>query len=275
MSKIILFGANGMLGRYLHVYLQTKYEVIPVNRDQFDVLKSNVLDLDNLMIKIECDSNTVIVNCIGLIPQRCSINESSDNLYIRVNSEFPHLLNAMAQKYKCHYIHITTDCVYDGNKGQYTEQDLATEKNMYGKSKSLGEPNTATVIRTSIIGEEIKNKKSLIEWVKSQNGNTINGYDNHYWNGVTCLQLAKIIDQIIKNNNFWIGVRHIFSPDSVSKYELVSMIVEVYKLNINVNKHTTDKLCNKTLSTIYSTNNEFNISALSDQINELVHFKLT
>ena len=144
----------------------------------------------------------------------------------------------------------------------------------YGVSKSLGEMcyNT-TIIRTSIIGEERKNKYSLLEWVKKHNNNTINGYTNHLWNGVTCLQLAKIINQIINNNIWWKGVRHIFSPNTVSKYELVNIINDVYKLNNTVVKFKTNNNIDKTLCTNYETNHLFNIPNLIDQICELKNFK--
>lgn len=273
-KKIILFGANGMLGKYFHVYLGTEHEVIPIIRQQYDPLQSNLLDLDNLITKLGCNPDTTIINCVGMIPQRSIVDETIETKYVRVNSEFPHLLNAISQKYKCHFIHITTDCVYDGMKGHYVESDLPTETNDYGKSKSLGEPAGCTVIRTSIIGEELENKKSLLEWVKSQNKKTINGYDNHYWNGVTCLQLAKIVDKIIKNSEYWIGIRHVFSPQSISKYELVLMIIRTYGLEIEVNRIITPKNCDKTLDTIYETNHQFSIQSLVDQIKEQCGFKL-
>lgn len=275
MSKIIIFGANGMLGRYFCKYLQSHHEVIPVIRQQFDVTKSNLLDIDQFVNKLGCDSDTVIINCIGMIPQRAT--DSTDTIktkYIRVNSEFPHLLNAISQKYQCKFIHITTDCVYNGVKGQYIETDQPTETNDYGKSKSLGEPRTATVIRTSIIGEELENKKSLLEWVRSQNGKIINGYENHYWNGVTCLQLAKIVSKIIDNDEYWIGVRHIFSPQTVNKYELIQMIIRAYGLGIEVNKIIVPKDCDKSLGTIYETNAKFDAPGLVDQINEQREYNL-
>ena len=87
---------------------------------------------------------------------------------------------------------------FTGKKGSYNEDDLHDEINDYGTSKSLGELCDATIIRTSIIGEELRNKRSLLEWVKSNAHGEINGYDNHYWNGVTCLQLSFFIKDIIE-----------------------------------------------------------------------------
>lgn len=171
----------------------------------------------------------------------------------------------------CQMIHITTDCVFLGKKGNYNEDDLHDETNDYGVSKSLGELCDATIIRTSIIGEELRNKRSLLEWVKSNTHGEINGYDNHHWNGVTCLQLSFIIKDIIENNKFWKGIRHIYSPKSVSKYELVNMINEIYKLNIKVNKFNTENSIDKTITTKYK--KIFDIPNLYTQIQSLKDFQ--
>ena len=84
----------------------------------------------------------------------------------------------------------------------------------------------------------------------SQDGKTINGYVNHYWNGVTCLTLAKIIDTIIKKKLFWSGIKHIHSPKSCTKYQLLLLIIEKYKLNIKVNKFKCKHSCNRILSSV-------------------------
>ena len=139
-------------------------------------------------------------------------------------------------------------------------------------SKSLGELCKATIIRTSIIGEEVFNKRSLLEWVKSNRNKEINGYTNHFWNGVTCLQLSKIIENIISKNKYWIGIRHIFSPRAVSKYELVKIINKVYNLNIIVNEFKTENKVDKTITTINDL--EFEIPDLEDQIMETKLYKL-
>ena len=269
--KICIFGSNGMLGRYFYLYLKQFYEVIPIDRKKLDALNSNINDIDRLFKKMGCDDKTIVINCIGIIPQRTSFNDTEK--YIRVNSEFPLLLNSICEKYLSHFVHITTDCIYDGKQGQYNENDQATESNIYGLSKALGEPLTATVIRTSIIGEESLNKKSLLEWVRSQNGQTITGFNNHLWNGVTCLQLAKIIAYIIHNNLFWKGVRHIYSPHHLSKYELVKLIIEIYDLQISVIEFNHKEKSDKTLTSIYTTCQSLNIPSIKQQIMEMKNFQ--
>jgi dTDP-4-dehydrorhamnose reductase len=128
-----------------------------------------------------------------------------------------------------------------------------------------------TNIRTSIIGEEIYNKKSLLEWIISNKGNVINGYVNHSWNGITCLELAKQVDDIISNSNYWTGVRHMFSPDTVNKYELSNMINDIYDLKITINKFNTENNCYRNLNTVYT---DFVKLPLYDQIKELKNYKL-
>ena len=152
------------------------------------------------------------------------------------------------------------------------ETDFHDETNIYGKSKSQGEPKNCTIIRTSIIGEELNHKRSLVEWIKSNTGGEINGYSNHYWNGITCLQYAKIVEYMILNNIFWEGVRHIYSPTTVSKYELANIINDTYNLGIKINKFETDTVVDKSLSSIYEENKLFNIPELENQVKEMYIF---
>ena len=110
-------------------------------------------------------------------------------------------LAKIKKEHNCQVVHISTDCVFNGKKGNYNEEDDHDCLDVYGKTKSLGENPDLTIIRTSIIGEEITNKRSLVEWVKSNTSKEINGFIKHFWNGVTCLQLAKIIYKIITNSH--------------------------------------------------------------------------
>lgn len=268
--KILVFGANGMLGQYVSSYLQNNHHVIRITRKEYDVLTNSIYDLKLI---IERNHPDYIINCLGLIPhsQKNNISVSNYNYY-KINSLFPNQLAFLAEQYHSALIHITTDCVFNGKKGNYNEDDIHDETSNYGVSKSLGEPNNCCVIRTSIIGEEIRNKRSLLEWVKSNEGGEINGYENHYWNGITCLELAKVIDEMIESNIWWEGVRHIYSPHSVSKYELIKMINDVYKLGIKINKIECDQKVDKTIGSKYE--KMFDVLYLEDQIKELKEYKL-
>jgi dTDP-4-dehydrorhamnose reductase len=265
--KIILFGSNGMLGSYLRSYLSPKYDLLALTRSEIDL---SMIDEAKLFkfLNDNVNKDDVIINAGGVIPQR---GESNIKDTVMVNSIFPHILAKFKQEVGCHVVHITTDCVFSGKKGGYVEEDPHDCIDVYGKSKSLGENINICNIRTSIIGEEKRNKKSLVEWVLSNKGKTIDGYENHLWNGVTCLELAKLIDKIIEYNLYWEGVRHVFSPEIISKYELISMINEIYGLGITINKKTTDTNCHRNLSTSFEVMIQ---NKLKDQILELKEFKL-
>jgi dTDP-4-dehydrorhamnose reductase len=264
--KIIIFGSNGMLGTYLNKFLQKKYEVISVTRKDIDLSKSTENEILNFLSNCVSEKD-LIINSSGVIKQR----EYDINDMINVNSVFPNILSKFKKNKNCNIIHITTDCVYSGHKGNYVENDHHDCLDEYGKTKSLGENKNLTIIRTSIIGEEIDNKKSLVEWVKSQSNTTINGYVNHLWNGVTCLELSKLIDNMIQEMGFWEGVKHIFSPKTVSKYELVSMINKIYDLNITINEVETSEKCYRNLNSLYGCPIKID---LYEQIIEMKNFKI-
>ena len=259
--KIIVFGANGMLGRYVSQYLKAE----KITREQIDASNTTVAELTKLI-----DENSVVINCIGMIPQKYG-SENKD-LYLAVNSLFPHQLEAACVRKKSRFIHITTDCVFSGERGKYDEYDFKDEENIYGMSKAIGESLKSMVIRTSIIGEELKGKKSLLEWCKSQEGKEVNGYVNHLWNGVTCLELAKFIKYIIDNELFWQGVKHIFSPRIVSKYELVCLISTYFNLDMIVKENRTEKNIDKSLTSFHNCSYVF--PDIEQQIKDLRDFKL-
>lgn len=272
IDKLIIFGSNGMLGRYLKKYFSREnIELILVTRNEYEITSDNLSNLEHFLVNLSINDNTCIVNCTGLIPQR--MNKKDNANYYIINSIFPLHLSKLCDKYKTKLICPTTDCVFSGKKGKYVESDFQDEINAYGQSKSLGEPMNATVIRTSIIGEELENKKSFLEFVKNSDSE-INGWDDHYWNGITCYQYCKIIDKIIKENLFWKGIRHIYSPESKSKYELACIIKDVYKLPININKYISGNIVDKTLYSEYDTNNIFNIPTLDVQIDEQSTFSI-
>jgi len=247
ITTLIIFGANGMLGTYLTTYfMKTSYKVLPVTRNEFDCIH-HMSSLENYLISLKCDEHTCIINCTGMIPQR--MKGRDENEYYIVNTIFPLQLAKISKKYGAQLICPTTDCVFTGTKGRYCELDFHDETNHYGISKSLGEPCDATVIRTSIIGEEQYNKCSFLEFVR--NSSMIQGWDNHHWNGITCYQYCKLIDTILSTNQFWKGVRHIYSPQSKTKYELACIIRDVYTLSCTIDKHMAATTIDKTLVSIH------------------------
>jgi len=241
--RIIIFGSTGMLGKYVSDYFSTRrYEVIASTRDDVDAANTSPAELISKGLR----STDIMINCAGLIKQRKNVSNSD---FVMVNAVFPHQLAAACESVGSELIHITTDCVFSGAKGPYLESSLHDELDVYGRTKSLGEPDNATVIRTSIIGEEASGFLSLLEWVKSNAGKEVNGYTDHFWNGITCLQFAKICEDIINNKLYWKGVKHVFSPETLSKKELTELISMVYELDITVNPYETGTPCDRSLAT--------------------------
>lgn len=227
--KIVIFGSNGMLGTYCVKYFTQKgYNVFNVDRKILDLTSSDTEILDFLTSNVTRDD--IIINAAGIIKQR---NVDIGDMY-KVNTIFPHILSKFKMDKGCDVIHITTDCVFSGKEGYYDETSLHDCDDDYGKSKSIGEAPNLSIIRTSIIGEEINNKLSLIEWCKSKRGQSVHGFIDHYWNGVTCLELCKQIKSFINYRDFWKGVRIIHSPEIVSKYNLINMISDLFYLDMMI-----------------------------------------
>jgi len=259
MNKIIVFGSTGMLGRYVEDYLSKFFTVFCVNRDQFDVEKDDFSKLQKIADSYEISSHDVLINCIGLMPHRFNKHSLSKDGYddeayrrfILVNSIFPHQLEKLHLTTNCDVISITSDCVFTGDKGGYNENDTPDYQWAYGVTKSIGECSEICTIRSSIIGEEKLNKQAMLEWVVSQKGKSINGFDNYLWNGLTCLQTAKVMKHMIEKNLYWKGVRHILSPEVVSKYDMCCMINEIYDLGINVNKTSLESKIDRSLTSLH------------------------
>ena len=227
---ILLFGSSGLLGWYIYEYFKDFYEILPITSNEFNILTDQVIPF------IEKYKPSIIINCTNAFN-----NSFKDQLHI--NSLFPYKLSKLKN---VHVIHISTNGVFSGMTGNYDEDSPSDALDAYGITKLLGETDRVTVIRTSILGESKRNKNCFMEWLKTQK--KIIGFDNHYWNGVTCLYLAKYIKYIIDNNRYWYGVRHIYDETRYSKYELANTIKSIYHLDLSIEKDTNQykDLCLKT-----------------------------
>lgn len=252
--RILVLGSKGMLGRYIKIYLSKfdEYTVDELNRDKFDPYKE--FTQNNLIKRLKDiynDKYHYIINCIGVTNKR----DVTDMEMFVVNSYLPYMLAVIGTKYNSILIHPTTDCVYSGLDGPYCSTDIPDCTSNYGLSKFLGENvnliGNVYVIRASIIGEG--GVGSLIEWVKSNNNKIVNGYTNHYWNGITCLEYAKQIKNYINTPEkiFPTQIDFIRSSyngkDKISKYDLVKEISNIYDLNITVNPFETPTECDRSL----------------------------
>lgn len=272
--KIAIFGSNGMAGSMIKSYLQKQnYQVVTLARGNSDINVDveNYMEVKNAVSKlIDCD---FIINCIGLLVK--DSNDRPDRAAI-VNGWFPHFLEYSFNNTKTRVIHLSTDCVFDGQKGHYRENDVHTETNFYGRSKSYGEINNNKDItfRMSIIGPELKeNGTGLFNFVVNNKSDSLSGFVDAYWNGVTTLQLAKCIVQYI-NNPVISGVYHLVNNDVfTNKYDLLCMINKVFNLNKTIKKTTGPKAVNKILLDTRQEVN-FNIPDYNTQLRELKNYHI-
>ncbi|NOV04268.1 dTDP-4-dehydrorhamnose reductase family protein [Paenibacillus planticolens] len=229
--KLLIIGGHGMAGHMLRDYFarQHDYEVWTTVRSA-DPSDTGALSLDvrndehlrHLLNQIKPDA---VINAAGLLNEEARTRQAEA---IYVNSLFPHQLAMYAEQYLFRLFHISTDCVFSGSRGDYTEWDPTDALSVYGKSKSLGEvysPNAVT-IRTSIIGPELKQSGiGLFHWFMQQKGD-IQGYRRVFWNGVTTLELAKAIEWCFHHPIH--GLVHLAGQPKLSKYELLLMLQQQF-----------------------------------------------
>lgn len=246
MKKILLLGSTGMLGWQVLKSLQElrncKIFATYKSKKKLLLLKDNLRDNKNINF-IRFDINNLskknfskfdyIINCIGIIkPYIDEKNQSSIKNAIKINSLFPHDLILKNNKTKI--FQIATDCVYDGKKGNYLENDSHNPDDVYGKTKSLGEIHSKNFfnIRCSIIGPELNGHKSLLDWFKLLPLNSkVFGFKNHNWNGVTTYAFGKVISGIIKKNLSIPNMVHLTPKNCLNKFELL----KIFKKNLNRN----------------------------------------
>lgn len=230
--RIIVIGANGMLGRYMSSYFK-KYECISLMRNDLNALNNN----DNITAFLDSiiRRNDIVINCVGILKPH--IKKIGKTNTILINSVFPEIVSQSCIKNGAKMIHISSDCVFDGLRGGYTEYDTAFARDIYAQTKLI-EPAGALTIRTSFIGENNRDTNvGLLGWLLKNKNQTIKGYINCLWNGVTCLQLAKTIDSLIINNKVTSQLKHIYSPEVINKYELCCIVNDIYNLNLKIIKH--------------------------------------
>ena len=222
---IVVLGCNGMLGSMILEYGTRKScNIIGLGRKEFDVLKDNILKILNY---IPNKDNVTIINCIGAIPQKKYKNIE----FIILNSLFSHNLSELCKSRNFKLIHISTNCVFEGNKFRFfNEDDEPNNENIYGKTKALGEPKYGLTIRCSIIGPEIEGQYGLFDWFRNSEDQILPGYIDSYWNGVTTLELSKIIFEMLKDDNIMNDNKkiHVYSENIVSKYELLRIFNEIF-----------------------------------------------
>lgn len=236
-KRILLFGATGMAGHMAYYFLKStgKYlitDVVYRTKLTDDSIVVDVVDKDSVSRLVYDVHPDFIVNCIGVLIK--GSKEHPDNAVL-INAYFPHLLKKLSDEVGAKLIHISTDCVFSGKRGNYTETDFRDADDIYGRSKALGEVinNKDLTIRTSIIGPELKEKgEGLFHWFMSQTGE-VNGFKRAIWGGVTTLELAKAIDYSLDKGTT--GLVQLSNGVGINKYDLLNIFQEIWHKNIVVN----------------------------------------
>ena len=271
-KRVLILGSTGMLGHVIYNVLQNQSNI-----ELFDMSfrtkltkKSIICDVakvDTLEEQIKKINPVVIVNCVGVLLKNSKINPANT---IFINSYLPHKLRDIAVKINARVIQISTDCVFNGNRGHNSENTLPNASDIYGRSKSLGELNNSfdLTIRTSIIGPELKhNGEGLLHWLFNQN-ESIYGYKNVFWSGVTTLELSKAI--LFSINNEISGLWNLTNGTEISKYDLIEKVINIFQLNkINL-KQDNEKTSNKTL--ISNREIDFKVNSYDKMIVDLKSF---
>ncbi len=253
-TRVLVLGANGMLGSSIMKFLSGSegYSVagtirstaipssFPSDLQKHLVCGVGVDGLEDLMRIFKLFHPDVVINCIGMVKQGFGLNSTADAVYI--NSVLPHKLESMCSLENARLIQISTDCVFSGARGMYSELDRPDAVDIYGLSKLLGEVvnSDALTIRTSIIGHELASNRSLINWFLSQK-EKIDGYSEAIFSGFPTVELSRIIRDLIIPNKDLRGLYHV-SSSPISKFDLLTLVGNIYQKNIQINKNNILKI---------------------------------
>lgn len=286
--KILILGSNGLVGNTITKYFFERgdYQTFATLRDysklklfhkkyhQKFLMIENILDYAETEKIIKSINPDILINCLGITNKEILINPIQVEKFITINSLFPHWLQRICSDLGARLIHFSTDCIFSGNKGSYSEQDIPDPPDIYGRSKLLGELNyeNTLTIRKSVIGHELASKKGLLEWFLNQN-NFVQGYKNVIFSGITVLELARLIDTYIIPRSNLKGILNI-SGESISKFDLLKILAKVYDKSIEIIPNESMKI-NRTLNgSQFNKLTGYRISSWSSLINSMYEFNL-
>ena len=246
MKKVLIIGGKGMLGHKLVQVLGEKLDVWTTIHGRFDEVERfgifdrdrtlenvDVTDIETIRGVIKVAKPDVVINAVGVIKQLPASREVVRTLL--VNSIFPHRLAELSAEFGFRLIHISTDCVFNGEVGNYNEDDVPNALDLYGQSKHLGEVagDNCLTLRTSIIGRELAGGHSLVEWFLSNRGKTVRGFVNAIYSGFPTVVFADIISSLITEHAGLHGLYHV-SSEPVDKFRLLTLVNEYYGAGIMI-----------------------------------------
>jgi dTDP-4-dehydrorhamnose reductase len=244
--RILILGGDGMLGHQLLRHFSAQHETrVTLHRALGQYAGSglfsaanaldhvDVRDFDSVRRAITGFRPDAVINATGIVKQRAEATHAIPS--IEINALFPHRTAALCAETGARFVHMSTDCVFSGRKGRYTENDTPDAEDIYGRSKLLGEVGEPPCItlRTSIIGRELSRKTGLLEWFLAQQGKTIKGYRRAIFSGFTTAEMARIIERVLTGPGPTHGVYQVSSA-AISKFDLLTLIRDRLKLDIKI-----------------------------------------
>ena len=247
--KILVLGAGGMMGHMACRVLAESHDVVGTIRSEWNDRSAiarfvprdscidtvDVLDVREVEQALDTVRPDVVFNCVGIVKQ---LSAAKDALVsIECNSLLPHRLAVSCADRGARLIHLSTDCVFSGHRGMYTEDDIPDPVDLYGRSKLLGEtaPEEGLTIRTSIVGRQLTGSTSFFEWILSNRGQRVRGFDRAVYSGLTTMGLARTISRVIQEHRDLSGVWQIAS-EPITKYDLIVRLNELLGLGIDVDR---------------------------------------
>lgn len=236
-TKVLVLGSTGLIGHQVYNYLKStnEYELSNISyrkKLQDDTILVNMRDEKRFLDMITEISPNIIINCIGILIK--GSNEDQENA-VFINAYMPHRLMRLADEINAKLIHISTDCVFSGDKKEaYIETDKKDGKDIYAKTKGLGEVinERHLTLRTSVVGPELKSDgEELFHWFMTQSG-TINGFTKAIWSGITTFELAKAVKWAIDNKTT--GLYHLSNNKTINKNELLQLFKKYTKKDIEI-----------------------------------------
>lgn len=243
---MLVLGAYGMLGHRLLLNLDRNFQVAGTVRltKKFDAPVTERLSSMRIIPDIDASRpETVrevirkhrpqaVVNCVGIVKQAEAAKDPIAS--ITVNSLFPHLAAKAAKEVGATFIHFSTDCVFSGNKGHYSQNDIPDPVDLYGRSKLLGEvADNGITIRSSLIGRELGSSNGLVEWFLSNHGREVKGFRKAIFSGFTTHEMSKVVEMVLEKRPMINGLWQVAS-DPISKYDLIGKINKEAKVNVTI-----------------------------------------
>ena len=284
-QHVLVIGSSGMLGNALARYFSqnTEFVITGTVRSKESVaffpeqVRDNIVwgvdvnNFDTVNNVIKQQKPDIVINCVGLVKQLLEANDPL--IVLPINSLFPHMLARCCAEYGARVIHMSTDCVFSGSKGGYLDDDIPDAHDLYGVSKRLGEidyPNAIT-LRTSIIGHELNGNRSLIDWFLSQEG-SVKGFSEAVFSGLPTVEIARIIKDYVIPNKKLRGLYHV-SADPINKYDLLSIVADIYGHNTRIIKDTDLKIDRSLDSTRFRAVTGFKPDPWHEMITKMKNFR--